>query len=229
MADTPKRAWTIDLMMQGSGYVVRTIPNSYKWMGIVNGSNNTIEVYNQATTPAQKATAQRVATVPLYTMMTVPIFQETQYTFIWTDGGGPGPKYAQVIFADENLGLNGLIGSPSAGGTVTIGADSVGLAKASQLPAALGGGGGLKIERVDVGRSTGKATAAGDTVIKSSAGKVWALVCLTSGVTAKLKDASGDRWAVSSATPGNFPVPIACSGNITVNLSGAGEAYVLYE
>lgn len=262
---TDKRDFTIDLWMTGSGEKVITV-DGYKYVAVLNGTPNDIELYVGAVTSATKSSARRVVRVPLYTMITVPLFQDTQYTAIYTDGGGSDPKTAQLIFSDKNLNINGMIGSPSAGGNVIISGDSVGLAKDDQLPAALstlgnlkvaieesgavlsvddnggslttdtpqlpdtlGAGGGLKVERIDAGRQTGVATAAGDTTIKASAGKVWAIVCVTTGVTAKLKDDITDKWAVTDALPGNFAVPIACGTSIVLNLSGAGEAYVLYE
>lgn len=229
MAYSMNNDFMVNLIMPGTGYEVKTIPRNYQYLAIINGTANTIEIYANETTPDLKAGSQLVVTVPLFTMITVPIFSDTKYTFIYTDGGGSNPKTAQLIFSDKNLNINGQIGSAGVEGSVNLIADSVGLARQAQLPAALGGGGGVKVERVDVGRETGKATAAGDTTIKGSAGKVWALVCVTPAVTAKLKDGAAEKWAVTEALPGNFPVPIACGGSIVIELSGAGEAYVLYE
>lgn len=229
MSYSANRDWKIDLIMNGTDYQVRDIPRNYKYMAVINGTVNPIEIYAQATTPALKSSAQLVVVVPINTMITVPIFNDTQYTFIYTDGGGSNPKTAQVIFSDNNLNINGAIGSATFNGVVTIGTDSVGLARQAQLPSALGTGGGVKVERVDEGRQTGKATASGDTTIKASAGKVWGVGGITSGVTVKLKDGATEKWGQQPQSTSAFSVPIACSSSIVLNLSGVGEAYVIYE
>jgi hypothetical protein len=71
-----------------------------------------------------------------------------------------------------------------------------------------------------------KVTAAGDTIVKNVPGKLIGIK--SDGVTvAILKDDVNELWKTTGET--HFSKAIQCVTNITVNLSAAGECYVLYQ
>lgn len=120
------------------------VPSIYKFMTVINNSDNTIEVYQDQRTSADSDIRDQLLKVPYYNQNTVPIRDGQYFTFIYTNGGIVGQKKASFIFSEENLQINGSLSSPSSGGNVSLIADGVGLARQSQLPSALSGG-NLKI------------------------------------------------------------------------------------
>lgn len=135
-----------DLVMNGSGLSYVDIPPGMNFVSIINNSDNTIEIYQDKRTAADSNVKDTLVTVPYFTQLTVPLRRGTDVTFIYSDGGAIGTKKAVVIFCSENLNITGVLGNPSSGGSVTLQADGVGLARQSQLPLALGTSGGLKVE-----------------------------------------------------------------------------------
>lgn len=67
---------------------------------------------------------------------------------------------------------------------------------------------------------------AGDSVIKATAGKVYAVRAVGANVT--LKDDATEKWYVASGDKDEFSQPVACGTNITLTFSGAGSAYIIY-
>lgn len=61
------------------------------------------------------------------------------------DGGGVESHKLTLIFSTENLNLNGSLGG-GVSASVTLATDGIGLARQSQLPAALSGGGNFKVD-----------------------------------------------------------------------------------
>jgi hypothetical protein len=135
-----------ELIMTGSGWQQISVPSAYQFMSVMNTSDNTLMIYSSYTTPEQRDTAPLIGIVPLYTMMTLPLNVDTQYTIFWTNGSGTtGSKQIQVIFSERNLNLNGIMGSPITSGSVTLSSDGVGLAKEAQFPA-LPVGGNMRVQ-----------------------------------------------------------------------------------
>jgi hypothetical protein len=87
------------------------------------------------------------------------------------------------------------------------------------------------INEIDLrGVSARKITAAGagDEVVKATAGKVYAVRAGT-GVTLTLKDGATEKWHIAAASKDEFSQPVACSTNITLNFSAAGDAWIIYK
>lgn len=134
---------TVNLNMVGNGYVQQGIPSGYRFMSIINTSENIIEVYRGAVT--NRTQAPLYLTVPLNTMITTPLTNDTQFTFIYRETkASKEVKLAQVLFTTENLNINGSIGTSSFNGDISIKADTVGMAKQSQLPSSLHPSGSLR-------------------------------------------------------------------------------------
>lgn len=133
-----------------AGFKIIDVPNVYQFMSIINNTDNSIEVYQDRRTPNDASVKDQLIDTPHFTQQTIPIREGQSFTFIYHDGGMPGQKKAAIIFSEENLGLQGQLGNPASGGAVTITSDAVGLAKQTQLPAALGAGGGVKVDVVSI-------------------------------------------------------------------------------
>ena len=73
------------------------------------------------------------------------------------------------------------------------------------------------------------ATAAGNVVVKNKPGLLAYIKAITTGVTVTPYDGTRQLWPGVQAADLNFPdAPLACSANITLNFSAAGEAWVIY-
>lgn len=136
-----------EIIMTGlSGAKQITIEPGMKFMAVVNATDNELEVYQDRRTVADSSIKAMFQLIPNFTQLTIPIDKSLDFTFIWTSGAKTGPKKATVIFSDENLNMNGQLGTPGSLGSVIIGGDSVGLARSSQLPQNLTGAGRLATE-----------------------------------------------------------------------------------
>jgi hypothetical protein len=69
--------------------------------------------------------------------------------------------------------------------------------------------------------------AAGDVTIKAAAGKIHAIRAV--GGNAILKDGVTEKWFTPAGAGDVLPVPISCGTSIVINLSAAGDVYVIYE
>jgi hypothetical protein len=135
--------------MDGSSSDRFQIPAGYKYMSVINNTDNTLYIYQERR--SDNVPQDALIKVPTYTQQTLPISTERfDITIFYTDGGGAGTKKAEVIFSVENLGIQGTLGT-AISGTITLGADGVGLARQTQLPGELGGAGGLKVELLNGG------------------------------------------------------------------------------
>jgi hypothetical protein len=214
--------------MNGSGSEHLTIPSGYKFLSIINNTDNVIYIY--AETRSTNEPDYALVKVPNYTSITIPIDGRLKYTFFYTDGGGAGNKKAELIYAVENLQINSLLGTQIAG-TVTIGADGVGLSRQNQLPTDLSGEGNLKVGLAETeGKTALKVTAgaAGTQPIKAAAGKVYAIKAGAADV--KLLDNGTEKWLVDAGKDISVSAsPITCGTSIDLNFSAAGDAYIIYE
>lgn len=272
--------------------------DAYEYLSVINNTDNTIQIFEgQVTAGDEKNT---VVTIQPYTSLTVPIGNDQNYTFIYTDGGLAGVKKADVIFSAENLGYNSSLG-PTVSGSIIITAEPATAAdNAAGLPTVIkvvGGYDGANVQAIktdaqgelqidvltepataadnavglpavvkvvagfdganvqalltnaagalqvgvlvlpvvslarDAGRTSTKVTAggAGVQVVSAVAGKVWGIASATAAVTVELRDNAAGKWFVGAQQNTMFPVPIACLTNISLNFSGAGDAYIIWE
>src|SRR5690606_5706559 len=135
-----QRIYRKELVMSnatGADYI-RNAPG-FRFLNIINPTDNAIEVYQDIRLPSQSNVADMLIKIPAFTQLSIPIDNRPDFTFIWT--GTPGLKKALIILTDATLGLTGTVGAPITEGSVTIAVDAVGLAKASQLPSQLSGNG----------------------------------------------------------------------------------------
>ncbi len=244
--------YKFDLIMNGSSSEHITIPTGYKFLSMINNTDNVIYVYAETRTTNEPQYA--LVKVPNYTSLTIPIDGRVKYTFFYTDGGGADPKKAEFIYSVENLQINSLLGTQIAG-TVTIGADGVGLARQTDQETLQARADLLATEakqddlqaRADLlateakqddlitalgaivlaGKTAVKVTSAagGDESVKATAGKVYGIVA-AGAITVILKDGANEVWLASTQP---LPVPITCGTSINLNFSAAGDAYVIYE
>lgn len=85
--------------------------------------------------------SNRIGYIPAYTNLSVPLphlgTTEFPLLIVWA---GTGTGQIIVFFSEEPLNINQSFAGPGSSSSVTIVGDSVGLAQAAQLPAALDGG-----------------------------------------------------------------------------------------
>jgi hypothetical protein len=106
---------------------------------------------------------------------------------------------------------------------------SVGLTLGAEIPAGTKNIGDVDIASLPAGVAV-KVTAAapGDVVVKATPGIVAAIRAMA-GTNVTLKDNATERWYVAAGGKDDFPFPIACGTNITLNFSAAGDAYIIYQ
>ena len=184
--------------MRGDGIVHFEIPAGMNYVAIVNNTGNRIELYQKHVTDTvfEDILVEAVS----YQNITVPIRfgGMLQFTVIYYDDGVVGDKRVTILFADENLGINSQSGSLQGASSVGLISDSVGLAKSAQLPAALSGGGNLKVElqnsAVEIVNDAGNAipvsgtvnvgTVSGTVNVVKPQGRGWRYTAI-SGITAE--------------------------------------------
>lgn len=228
-ASPPAGHLSFSLLMAGVSAKQEYVPKGlYRFVSVHNPTPNTITIY-EGLVAAPYSGAKKVGVVTPNTAITFPITMAPNFTFAWLDGGGATTKEASITFSAENLNINTQLGSASAS-TVTLAADSVGLARGSQLPATLDGNGNLKVSQqpsLSIGTVKITAGAAGTQTVKASAGTVFAIRAVGAVVT--LRDNTTDKWENAAGTGDVFQHPISCGTSIILNFSAAGTAYVQYQ
>lgn len=142
------KKFNYDLMLSGQDGVKQTrIPPGHTFISVINPTEYLIEIYQDARTFGESNVKQMLALCPVNTQITIPIDKGQDFTFIYRNTKGTNDsKKASVIFSDANLQISGMLGSEGSSGSVTIVGDSVGLAKANQLPTKLTAAGNLAVE-----------------------------------------------------------------------------------
>jgi hypothetical protein len=132
---------TLDFLVSGNGSRQVRTAKGEKYINIINPTGYGISIYRGAA-----ELVNRFDFNPIYTNRTIPLPSKGQteetFTLAWS---GSGQDKFTVILSEENLGINQTLVSPGGGSSVSIVGDGVGLARGSQLPAALSGSGNLAI------------------------------------------------------------------------------------
>lgn len=157
MADAKivNRQWRKDINMTGietDTLLYFTVPTGLEYVSVLNNTNNIIELYQEVTTLEQANPLYSIVQNSPYYNQTVPLGQNgagTNFTLIYRAGGGDETKLLTLLFSTVNMQINGPTYQPGGTSNTAIISDSVGLAKAAQLPAVLGSTGGLKAEIVN--------------------------------------------------------------------------------
>jgi len=135
----PKANFRHDFYMpkgKANGYFhVRNI-KGYGYISFINNTSAIIDVYQEITT--QKSGAY-LFTCPPRGQYTVPIASRPDFTFFY-EHNSQNDEVFSVIWSEENLGFNATYVLPTQTTNVILTQDSIGLAKASQLPASLSNG-----------------------------------------------------------------------------------------
>ncbi|MEK5036417.1 hypothetical protein MKY96_33845 [Paenibacillus sp. FSL R7-0302] len=170
------RKYNADLLMtELVGSLQVSVPSGMKFVSIINPTPNTIEIYQDSRTATDSSVRSMLAQCQFYTQITLPIDASPNFTFIYKAGTAAGSLFkATVIFADENLNINGLIGNPGSSDSVVISADSVGLARSTQLPQALSANGALKVDVVN--SAAHPVTVSGEMEVKNDVGNPLAVM-----------------------------------------------------
>ncbi|MCM3176233.1 hypothetical protein [Paenibacillus sp. MER 99-2] len=118
------------------------VPPGMKYLSILNaGTDNTIEIYEGQRSETAVNVLDSFAVVQPYQNTTRPIRESQFYTIVWRTGGKVSDqKILSLIFSQNNLGINFQGGMPGTNQNMTLTGDTVGLAKASQLPGSLNSG-----------------------------------------------------------------------------------------
>lgn len=131
-----------EYLMSGSeGIFQFSIPRLYKFVSILNSTDNEIQLYDDTRPLASADLRDCLINVVAGQNITVPLRNDNalDYTIIYKSGGMINEKRLTIIFSSENLNINSTV--PQAGAdAVSIIGDSVGLARQAQLPSTLDGG-----------------------------------------------------------------------------------------
>jgi len=126
--------------------ILQNISASYRFMSIVNPTNNTLYIFQSVESLSSIDVNLSVIRVNPNNQQTFPLDNRTNFTIYWEDGGGTEGKKAVAYLSYENLNMNGTLADPTSASSVDITADSVGLARQKQLPTDLTPSGRLAVE-----------------------------------------------------------------------------------
>jgi hypothetical protein len=216
-----------------------------KFFAISNQTKNTLKIYPLFTDISNLAAYPATLNVGQYQSITQPLADAINHGFIIAyTSPDAAPENLTIYLSDEDINQNQTF-APSfqgAGGiaaNVAIDGDTVGLAKATQLPDAPTGLGNLKTSLQEVGAGVilptnekGKAwqkvtaTAAGEIIVKDAPGVVFALRQDGAGAITLHDGAGVQAWKTGEYAE-NFP--LKCENSIIVNFDAAGAAWILFE
>ncbi|MNM27075.1 hypothetical protein D3C81_375580 [compost metagenome] len=202
MTEIVNRQWRKDINMTGitqDTLSTFTIPTGLLFVSVLNSTNNAVELYQEITTMEKANPVYSVIQNSPYYNQTVPLRDTgTDFTLIFRAGGGTEPKILTLIFSTVNLQINGPTYQPGGTSNTAIISDSVGLAKGSQFPSALGSGGGIKTEIIN----TPSVTVSGGVEVNNDTGNP---IPITGSVTATISGTPAVNIGTPTVNIGTIP------------------------